>query len=266
MAVIGELSLPMVDILWADLELGTLPFPLQVSGHGDTAEERDRIRRAVYTELERRDLALYGRIGADLDYALRLLAAPTISIDLVALPELTDPLPVRAVVAARGKRAVLAVQRELNLRLAMVRHSAIAASIVDLLPPNRYGPGPSVTLPAAQVSRAPARVGRHRRDEPGGAVLRTATRQADRTAEQRWLDTIMERPVLRAGSFGLVLRDEHGKPQRLPGFGFFDTDQGRYATSVSHGVDGEDWTTLAPSDNPRLAHRLNELMLAALRE
>jgi hypothetical protein len=75
----------------------------------------------------------------------------------------------------------------------------------------------------------------------------------------------MERPVVRAGSFGIGLREENGKPRRLPGIGFFDTDQGRYTTSVMRGVDGEDWTTLAPSDNERLSHRLTETLLAALK-
>jgi hypothetical protein len=266
MAALGELSLPMVDILWEDLGLGALPFPLEVHSHGDTAEERARIRAAVYTELQRRELAEHGRVGADLEYALRLLAAPTVTIDLVALTEITDDTPLRALVAARGKRAVLAVQRRLALRLSMVRQSAISTSIVELLPVNRYGPGPSVTLPTAELAREPAaRVGRHRRDEAGGGVLRTATRQADRTAELRFLDAVMERPVVRAGSFGIGVRDENGKPRRLSGIGFFDTDQGRYATSVMRGVDGQDWTTLAPSDNARLSHRLTETLLTALK-
>jgi hypothetical protein len=184
----------------------------------------------------------------------------------VALSEITDDVPLRALVAARGKRAVLAVQRRLMIRLSMVRQSAIATSVVELLPPNRYGPGPSITLPAAELSRERApRVGRHRRDETDQGVLRTATRQADRTAELRFLDAVMERPVVRAGSFGIGLRDEHGRPRRLPGIGFFDTDQGRYTTSVMRGVDGEDWTTLAPSDNERLSHRLTQTLLAALK-
>ncbi|HET9139894.1 ESX secretion-associated protein EspG [Actinophytocola sp.] len=267
MTTLGELSLPMVDILWEDQRLGAIPFPLEVRSHGDTAAERARIRAAVYTELERRELAENGRIGADLEYALGLLANPTVTVDLVALREMTDETPVRALVAARGKRAVLAVQHRLAVRLTMVRQSAIANSIVELLPASRYGPGPSVTLPAAALAQESVpRTGRHRRDETSGGVLRTATRQADRTAELRFLDAIMERPVVRAGSFGVALREEGGKLRRLPGIGFFDTDLGRYATSVSRGVDGEDWTTLSPSDNDRLSHRLTETLLAALRQ
>src|SRR5204863_2218802 len=62
MAAIGDLSLPALDILWYDLELGALPFPLEVRSHGDTVEERARLRGVVYEQLDRRGL---GRGGQD---------------------------------------------------------------------------------------------------------------------------------------------------------------------------------------------------------
>src|SRR5262245_22490379 len=115
MGAIGDLSLPAVDVLWEDLKLGGIPFPLEVRSHGDTAEERDRIKAAVYSQLERRELAANGEATSELAGVLRLLAAPKISIDLVALKEISDQQPIRAVVAASGKRAVLAVQRDLAI-------------------------------------------------------------------------------------------------------------------------------------------------------
>ncbi|HEV2780724.1 MAG TPA: ESX secretion-associated protein EspG [Actinophytocola sp.] len=265
MGVIGDLSLAAVDILWEDLKLGGIPFPLEVRAHGDTAEERGRIRAAVYAQLERRGLASSGRPTAELEDTLTLLAAPKISIDLVALCEMTDETPLRAVVAARGKRAVLAVQRELAISLSEVRETAIVGSIVDLLPPNRSGPGQSVTLPASMLgARSVVSVGRHRRADSAGPLLHTATRESDLAGELRFVDSVTERPTFAAGSIGIVLRDERGKVQRLPGIGFFDTDLGRYATSVMRGADGEDWTTLSPADNARLAHRLAETLVTAL--
>jgi hypothetical protein len=267
MGPIGDLSLPAVDILWQDLKLGGLPFPLEIPSHGDTVEERARIRAAVYTQLERRGLARSGRAGAALAGVLRLLAAPKIGIDLVALPQLDAPRPIRAVVSARGKNAVLAVQRELAVSLAVLRDTAIVSSIVELLPRNKSGPGQSITLPAAMLSNAAeSRSGRHRRDENDSGVLRTATRLAEHTAELRFLDSVRERPVIRAGSIGVILRDDRGKIQRLPGIAFFDTDLGRYTTTVLRGPDGENWTTLSPADNGRLSHRLAETLVAALRQ
>jgi hypothetical protein len=186
----------------------------------------------------------------------------------VALLDLSDVQPVRAVVAARGKSAVLAVQRELSITLSSVRETAIVGSIVELLPNIRSGPGPSVTLPSALLSRRPlVRTGRHRRAEPddGPVLLRAAPKQAVHHNELRYVDSIMERPTFAAGAIGVMLRDERGKMHRLPGIGFFDTDQGRYATTVRHEPGGEDWTTLSPADNSRLAHRLAETLVGALR-
>jgi ESX secretion-associated protein EspG len=263
MGAIGDLSLPAVDILWEDLKLGGIPFPLELRSHGDTAEERGRIKAAVYTQLERRGLARSGWPVPELEETLTLLATPKISIDLVALADLADPVPLRAVVAARGKHAVLAIQRDLAITVSDVRETAIVGSIVELLPPNRSGPGQSVTLPSSMLAAEPPRAGRHRA-EPG-PLMQAATRESDLASELRFVDSIMERPTFCAGSIGIVLRDERGKHQRLPGIGFFDTDQGRYATSVVRGGDGEDWTTLSPADNARLAHRLAETLVEALR-
>ena len=250
MGAIGDLSLPALDVLWEDLKLGGIPFPLEVGSYGDTAEERGRIKAAVYEQLEHRGLAEAGSATAELSGLLRLLAAPKISIDLVALNDLSDKQPVRAVVAARVKRAVLAVQGDLAVTVTRVRETAIVGSIVDLLPPNRSGPGQSVTLPGAVG-------GRHRRD---AGVLQSATPQAEQ------VDAILDRPTIRAGSIGIMLRDDQGKIQRLPGIGFFDTDQGRYATTTKRGSDGEDWTTIAPADNARIARRLAETLVQAIQQ
>jgi hypothetical protein len=253
--------------LWEDLNLGAIPFPLEVRSHGDTAEERGRIKAAVYTQLERRGLAESGEPTVELAGVLRLLAAPKISIDLVALKEMSDTQPIRAIVAARGKRAVLAVQRDLTIKVSRVRETAIVGSIVDLLSTNRSGPGQSVTLPASVLAGRPVPApGRHRRPESDDGVLRAVTLRPEHHNELKFVDSVMERPTVSAGSIGIMLRDEQGKIQRLPGMGFFDTDQGRYATSVKRGSDGEDWTTLSPADNARLAHRLAETLVEALQQ
>jgi hypothetical protein len=76
------------------------------------------------------------------------------------------------------------------------------------------------------------------------------------------VESIMKRPVLRIGQLGVTLRDAHGV-RRLPGIAWFDTDQGRYASSVRRGSDGADWTTLTPADNARLTHRLLEMLTGA---
>lgn len=267
MGAIGDLSLPAVDVLWEDLKLGRVPFPLEVGSYGDTGEERGRIKAAVYSQLERRELAEGGTATVELASVLRLLSTPKISIDLVALNDLSDTQPIRAVVAARGKRAVRAVQHDLAITLSRVRESAIVSSIVDLLPTNRSGPGQSVTLPGSMLAGRPAAAtGRHRRQDSDEGVLRAVALQSEHHNELKFVDSVMERPTIRAGSIGIMLRDEQGKIQRLPGIGFFDTDQGRYTTTVTRGSDGEDWTTLSPADNARIAHRLAETLVEALQQ
>lgn len=259
MAALAVLLLPAVDVLWEDLRLGDMPFPLEVPGHGATLDERARIKADVYAELARRRLAESGRPVPDLEGALELLARPEVAIDLVARLESDGTPPLRAVVVARGRRAVLAVQRERSIELTPVRDTAVVASIIELLPGERPGPGRSVTLPVAAL-----KPGASSEDADPG-LLRTATRGAETGAHQgkRVVESIMERPLRRVGQLGVMLRDERGKVRRLPGIAWFDTDQGRYATSVTRGRDGADWTTLTPTDNARLTHRVAEDLGAA---
>lgn len=259
MRALAELSLPAIDTLWDDLHLGDVPFPLELRSHGDTMSERARVKAGVYVELERRGLVSFGSPERRLDEALHLLARPEISVDVVALMDMADDTALKAVTAARSRRAVLAVQRELSIELTEVRDTAVVASIVELLPASRPGPGRSITLPASVL-----KPGARRRANQG--FLRTVTKETTNRPELKLIAAIMERPLLRAGQLGIMVRDGNGKVRRLPGIGWFDTDQGRYATTVKRGTDGEDWTTLSPADNPRLTHRLAETLTNALRD
>ncbi|OLF08634.1 ESX secretion-associated protein EspG [Actinophytocola xanthii] len=256
-----ELSLAALDTLWEDLRLGRVPFPLEIRSHGDTFEVRKRIKAAVYGDLARRGLAEERHVDDDLANALRLLAAPAVSVDLVALLDMGADEPVRAVAAARGRHGVLAVQRTLAVSVRTMRDNALAAAIVELLPHVRAGAGNSVTYPAAAL-----REGRPRtvRAAPGG-LLRTATPRSAVDSRLRAIAAITERPVLRAGQLGVNRADDSGRPLRLPGIAWFDTDEGRYATTVSPGPDGEDWITLWPADNARLAHRLAQIIAERVR-
>jgi hypothetical protein len=247
--MISELSLPAVDALWEDLQLGSVPFPLEVGSHGETIEERSRIKAAVYSDLERRGLVRANRAEPELEDMLRLLARPTISIDAVAMLDMNSQQPVKAVVVAIGRQAQLVVQGELKITFTPIRETALAASIVDVLPMVKSGPGVPVSLPVDSLSRAG---GAHRRPDP-----------EDKMKLQR-LEAVMKRPIIRAGQFGITVRDPQGRARRLSGVGWFDTDAGRYMNIVRQASDGESWITLTPADGPRIAHRLSEELLAAL--
>jgi hypothetical protein len=253
MRPIAELPLAGFDVLWDDLRLGAVPFPLEVRSHGETLDERARIKAAVYTELTRRRLARADRPTPELEDALRLLATPEVSLTLVVMHDQSVSGPVNALVAARGQQAVMAVQREHTIGLTEVRDTAIIAALIDLLPGNRPGPGRSITMPNPAHGR---------QDEPGG-LLRPMTTQAAGQNELRQITAVMERPVQRAGMLGITLRDPRGKLLRLPGITWLDNDQGRYALSLKRGPDGKDWTTLSPADSPRLATWLGEALASA---
>jgi EspG family len=242
-----ELSLAALDTLWEDLRLGRVPFPLEVRSHGDTVEIRERIKTAVYADLARRGLAAGTRPDDGLVEKLRLLAEPAVSVDLVALLDMEDTVPLRAVAALRGRHGLLAVQRRLTVSMRGTRAAMVVAALVGLLPNTPAGTEKSITKPAAALRAGRGLV-------HAGGVVRTATAR---------VATIMERPVLRAGQLGVTRVDESGRRQREPGIGWFDTDEGRYATTMTAGPDGEDWVTVWPADNARLTHRLGETITAA---
>jgi hypothetical protein len=249
-----ELSLAALDTLWDDLRLGRFPFPLEVRSHGDTADVRARIKAAVYADLGRRGLARGTHVDDDLVDDLRLLADPAVSLDLIALLDMADTDPVKALAVSRGRRGLLVVQRKLAVSLSRLRDTMIAGALVDLLPGTRAALGNSLSQPAAALSASQPK---HRRAQPGG-VLRTAAPRDAADSKLRAIAAIMEKPVRRAGQLGITLTDESGKRHRQPGIAWFDTEDGRYATTMTRGRDGEDWVTLWPADNTRLTHRLAE--------
>ncbi|CAM4183597.1 ESX secretion-associated protein EspG [Kibdelosporangium persicum] len=240
--MIHELSLPAIDTLWEDLRLGSVPFPLEVRSHGETLDERRRIKAAVYSDLENRGLARRQRPEPELEDALTLLARPTICIDNVAMLDMRDQKSLKAMVVATGRQAMLVVQRDLKISFTPVRETALAASIVDVLPHVKAGPGQPMTLPVDALSG-----GSHRRPDP------------EHRMHMQRLQAVMQRPVIRAGQFGITVRDRQGRPNRLPGLAWFDTDAGRYMNVVR-----ESWLTLTPADSGRIVHRLSEDLLRAL--
>jgi hypothetical protein len=251
-----ELSLAALDMLWEDLRLGRIPFPLEVRNHGDTRDVRAGIKAAVYADLARRGLARDGRPDDGLVEDLRLLADPAVGVDLIALLDMADSQPVKALAAMRGRHGLVVVQGKLTVRLTRMRDTLAVGALVELLPATRAGAGNSITQ-TAKALRADPKL--HRRAQPGGVLRKVAPVGAADTG-LRAIAAIMEKPVLRAGQLGVVRADEDGKRRRLTGIAWFDTDDGRYATTMTRGRDGEDWVTLWPADNARLTHRLAEII------
>ncbi|HWD02957.1 MAG TPA: ESX secretion-associated protein EspG [Amycolatopsis sp.] len=231
-----RLSASAFDVVWTDLGLGPVPVPLAVPSVGATVEEREAIRAEVYRGLGERGL-FDGRLAPELEHRLRVLGSATRYVTCEALADMTADTPFRAVAAARGRSAVVAVQPERTVGLREIGESELASSIVGLLPLLSAGLGHGVTLPASGWDHgSPARA-----------------RQADELA------TIQERPVFAAGQFTAYTRAARGPLTRLGGLTWFDTDAGAYTTTLTASRGDQPWVTVSPADSARLAQRVLDL-------
>ncbi|GAA1357238.1 ESX secretion-associated protein EspG [Saccharothrix algeriensis] len=248
------LSHAAADVLWEDLELGSRPYPFDFPYLGQTLDERRGIRNAVYQDLEARGLAHRGRVAAEVEEALTLLVRFEHSFTAIAS---LDPknverqLLVRS--GAQGELAAVAVLDERRLKVDTVRSSALLRAVVDRIPPERPGPGQSLTVPVPSSAPPPPR-----RDEDfaDAGFTRAMTPRSTAASQVRALEAVFERPRLRAGQFGVTVRGRHGREQRAPQVAWFDNDQGRYMTQTRQGQDGRKWLTHAPADNARIAAQL----------
>ena len=257
MSPIVTVSLAAFDILWEELRLGSPPYPFQVPSYGETYEERSRIRAAVHADLEQRGVTERGRVAQPIAAAMALVARPHIQLDTISTVDVHEASAMlRAAAAARGRDAVLVVQEGQLVRLEWTRDTALAASIVNLLPPTKAGPGQEISLPASLVGGVD--------DRP--AMPPVATRRTAASAskdQQRALATMLEPEVLRLGQIGVGLYDARGRVRRLPGMSWFDNAAGRYFSVVAPGRDGQKWATVSPGDGSRMVYRLGEMIRTA---
>jgi hypothetical protein len=242
MPPIAILPLAAFDIVWEDLRLGPVPYPFDVPSQGETLDERARMRTAVYEDLEGHGLARGRQLDPGLVDALRLLARPHVQLDTISTLDRQRGLMVHAASVAVGQRALLAVQQGGSMRLEHIRDTALAASLVALLPPHQPGPGQQVSVPASQL----AQPNRH-------------------SAEHQSLTVMLGEPVLRLGQFAGAMFDENGVGRRMPGLSWFDTEAGRYLGVAGRGRDGEALATVSPADTSGLIHRLGDMIRMANR-
>lgn len=262
MSTIANLSLAAFDMLWEEQRLGSPPYPFEVPSLGETLDDRARIRSAVHADLEQREIIVRGRLDPRVAAALHLLARPQIQLDTISTVDfqqgaVTQGSMLYAVAAARGRDAVLAVQDGLMLRLEETRDTALAASLVGLLPPTPAGPGEPVSLPANLVGSPVPSGG------PSPQVVTRRTAASLSRDQQKALAAMMDPPVLRLGQIGVGLYDQRGQVRRLPGLAWFDNAAGRYFSVVARGRDGQDWATVSPGDGTRMVYRLGEMIRMA---
>ncbi|MBB5808737.1 hypothetical protein F4560_008505 [Saccharothrix ecbatanensis] len=235
MSTIARLSLPAFEVLWEDLRAGAaIPYPFDITQHGTTLDERARVRNDVHADLERRGLARRGRPEPELEDALRLLATPDTSITVMGMLDVAREDLVRALVAARGRYVVLAVQGTEGVQLDLIKEAGLAQAAVRVLPPRPPGPGRPVTVPAAALQ---------------AQTNQSGIRQNVRTAgndDVRALREMLSGPITGTGHF---TAHPHGTAVT-----WIDTPRGRYASM------GTDWLTVAPADHTGLVRRISQAL------
>jgi len=241
------LSLVEFDVVWRALGLGAPPVVLQLPSPGRTHTERRRVEAEVWTALRERGLPDVAGPEPGLDRFLRLLAAPSLRVEVRAWGALT----VRAAMADAGDHGVLA--RRHDDTVVVEACTSIPGAVVGLLASGPAGPGRAATVPDTELEAALRR--------PSGVGLRAdlVDRGVDREQAglmARMLDGIDERAQI-----AVLVPDRWGVLKRSGGLvEVLGAPRGRYLMTRTRSVDGTSWTSVAPVDDRRLRQRLAELL------
>jgi len=247
------LSLAAADVLGQTLDVNVRQFPFDIPSFGEFERDRQRIARAVFVDLNRRGLIRRGDIDPELTKAMRTLSEYAIAIAVMGTVENDRQIYARA--ATNGETAVLAVKEGQSLRLELIRPTALALTLVGLLPKAEAGPGQSVTI--TQPAREPASRNLDEDDFGSVSMGRHAIDQQLRVAA-----SYLNRPRTGTGFFTVTGRDRVlGRELHGGGLTWVDTDAGRYLTlSRPPGEDGQIRSTFSPADSVRLTHALGEMI------
>lgn len=243
------LSLPAVDVLAQTLDVNVRQFPFDIPYFGEYERDRLRIARQVFLDLNRQGLIRDGDVDPELTRALRTLSEYVITVGVMGTVDRTKKVYARA--AAAGETGVLAVRQDESLRLELIRPTALAVSLVGLLPKMDAAPGQSVTItmPSAHHDSADIMAPVH--------SVRTANEQQLRLAE-----SYLSRPRTGTGFFTVSGKDRRTGLERQGGqVMWIDTDAGRYlSVNRPPGEDGQVRGTFSPADSARLAQQLGQLI------
>lgn len=245
------LTLPQVDVLAQTLDVNVRQFPFEIPSFGEFVVDRQRIARQVFADLGRQGLIRGADIDPGLTRALRVLSQPVITVSAMGTVEKTKKVYARA--ATDGEAGVLAVKEGERFRLEPIRPTALAASLVGLLPKVAAGPGQSVTITRYEETAA------------GGATddfLAPVHARSGNEQQLRVAASYLARPRTGTGFFAVSGRDRRtGKELRGGSLTWIDTDAGRYLTlSRPAGEDGQVRSTFSPADSTRLAQQLGEMI------
>ncbi|MER5267361.1 ESX secretion-associated protein EspG [Actinosynnema sp. NPDC002837] len=238
-----------LDVLWHHLDLGRLPYPLDVPSLGDSEEERKRLREEV--------LAAYGEPDPRLVALLRLLGDHEVAVDAIAHVDRS----VRAVAVSDGQRAALAVIDSGSIGVLEIRPTALARSIVEVLPDGSAGPGSALSLRLETLNAAVALQDEQADDDgddpwgSGELDEREALQKAGLSREDATAVSELAASRVAGGQFGVSVGGGYRRERAGALITWFDTPQGRYLM-----VHEDGWLSLAPTDNDRIATRIASVL------
>lgn len=241
------LSATEFDLVWSSLELGKIPYPLEVPSIGATMGERAELTAETFRSLARRGLATDHELDSRLAKMLRLLVENDTSVDVIGHRD----QPIRALAAVERRSGVVARLDGNELRLTEIRPTALAMSAVGVLPPGEPGQQRAISVPADALAKALAEDD----DDPFGGDVEEDVALVKAGLSPQDAATVLELANNRraGGQFGV----SRGTRRATTLVTWFDTHQGRYLM-VSQGS----WLSIAPADNKRIEHRLADVVAA----
>jgi EspG family len=239
------------DVLWESERFPRRHVALDVPSPGRTHTERSQLAERAWASLGRRGLAENRRATPELVDQLALLASPVRSVDAWIWTE----RQISALAVASGRHALLGVLDGEEVWLIPARDSALAEAAVSVCGSTGAGAGRSVRVPTELLREADAKAA-------GDAerLVLCLERQGVVLNQAQQLAGMLDGMSLR-GQFGAE-RVERDRRVRRAGrvVAFHDTPHGRYLHLVQPSSDGRLWSTIAPTDNQRLASCVWELL------
>jgi hypothetical protein len=240
------------DVLWEHLGLEEeMPLAVKVPSPGATHTERGQLVEQAWAGIERRGLGRAVDLHPGIGNGLHVLARPDREVD----GRTWLGRSVRFLAAARGEEAVLAILADDYLTIHSVSPTALPSVAVGVLAQVAAGPGHSVSLPSADFETAANNAGGTKQGFEN-ALRNRGVREDDVTTLAAMINDVEA-----TGNFGAAARDKWGKRHRAERVvSFFDTEEGRYVQVRRASPDGSVWTTIAPTDNRRLVHHVEQLL------
>jgi hypothetical protein len=237
-----QLSAVELYLLWSTMGLGETPDVLDLSHVGRTPARRAELVEETSEELAARDLGTVTAPARDLAGMLRALGTCTSSLDMRVYG---SGAPMFAFAGAGPSGAAVAARVGDEVRLGMVRPTALASSLLGSLAPLPAALGQPVNVSAADYEEACVE-GEYDGVSGFTRVLHAAgVRQSD-------VSVLAHALTSRTGGGQL------GATGRVRTYGvvsWLDTPDGRYALRRN----GE-WITITPADPPRLTSMAEEML------